>query len=71
MVNQLGSGVMTDICVGSSLATETNNAIQTRKQVLGQWMPTPRDAKNCQKVGHPYGAGFCSQPSKGAVTATV
>lgn len=59
MVNQLGSGVMTDICGGNSLDPETNNAIQTRKQILGQWMSTPIDAKNCQKVGHPYGTGFC------------
>lgn len=70
-VDQLGSGVMTDICIGSNLDIETSNSIQTRKQVSGQCMPMPRDAKNCQKVGCPYGAGFHSQLSKGAVIATA
>lgn len=62
---------MTDICIESNLDTEISNANQTCKQVLGQCMPTPRDAKNCQKVGRPYGAGFRSQPSKAAMIATV
>lgn len=61
---------MTDVCIGRKVWMQgQRRQFKTWKQRWRQRAWKPRDAKNCQTLGHTHGTDFHSQHSKGVLVA--